>query len=139
MYLSRLIYASTISTNFESTDIEKILNIARKNNKKSHVTGMLYFNRKYFMQYLEGSRSEVNNAYKKILDDKRHSNVVILDYRLIDQREFSEWTMGYVPESPLTAKINLKHSINDTFDPYQMSGESAKFMMLSLRDSIPTI
>jgi hypothetical protein len=139
MYLTRLVYTSTISDIFKSDDIEEILLEARKYNEKSNVTGMLCFNSKYFLQCLEGSRLAVNQTYHKILNDKRHSNIVMLDYKEIDAREFNSWSMGYLPESSLTAPINLKYSGNTAFNPYEMSGESAQLMMLSLRNSIPSV
>ena len=134
MFLTRLVYASTISKDFNCDDIERILSIARKNNEKNSVTGMLCFNRKYFLQCLEGSRTNVNMAYHKILNDSRHSHIVLLDYKEIDMREFSNWTMGYMPDSNLTAPINLKYSGKGEFMPYEMSGESAHQMMLALKE-----
>lgn len=134
MFLTRLVYASTISEDFNCDDIEGILAVARKNNKQNNITGMLCFNRKYFLQCLEGSRTNVNNAYHKILNDNRHSRIVMLDYKEITMREFSDWAMGYMPESSLTAPTNLKYSGKSEFIPYEMSGESAHQMMLALKD-----
>lgn len=133
MFLTRLVYASTISENFNCDDIETILSAARKHNKKNNVTGMLCFNRKYFLQCLEGSRTNVNQTYHKILNDSRHSHIVLLDYKEITRREFGAWSMGYMPESSLTAPMNLKYSGKSEFIPYEMSGESAHQMMLELR------
>lgn len=139
MFLTRLVYTSTIEDNFSPQDIEAIIEIARKNNKKHNVTGMLCFNRKYFLQCLEGSRTQVNKIYHNILNDPRHSNIIMLDYKEISTREFCEWSMGYVPESSLTAPINLKFSGTPEFDPYKMSGESAFQMLLALRESVPSL
>lgn len=56
MFLTRLIYTSSVSEQFSPDDISTILDAARNNNQKFNVTGMLCFNRKYFLQCLEGSR-----------------------------------------------------------------------------------
>ncbi|UTA47691.1 BLUF domain-containing protein [Simiduia sp. 21SJ11W-1] len=132
MLLTRLVYTSTISSAFTSDDLEKILEISRKNNPKKGITGMLFFNQKYFLQCLEGSRQEVNATYHKLAKDARHTNIIILDYKEVDFREFSAWSMGYLPESSLTAPIILKYSGLNAFNPYEMSGESAHKMMLEL-------
>jgi len=134
MFLTRLVYASTISEEFNCDDIEGILTAARENNKRNNVTGMLCFNSKYFIQCLEGSRADINKTYHHILSDKRHSEVVLLDYKEIHMREFSNWSMGYMPESSFTEATNLKYSGKAEFDPYEMSGESAHQMMLALRE-----
>ena len=139
MFLTRLVYTSTISENFSPEDIESILAVARENNGENNVTGMLCFNRKYFLQCLEGSRTEVNNTYHKILNDQRHSNIIMLEYKEINSREFSNWSMGYMPESSLTSPINLKFSGTPKFDSYEMSGESAHEMMLNLKASVPSV
>lgn len=139
MFLTRLVYTSTVSEEFSPTDIEEILVSARKNNSKACVTGMLCFNRKYFLQCLEGSRSKVNYVYHKILNDPRHSNIIMLNYQEISVREFSEWSMGYIPESSLTLPIIVKFSGSAEFNPYAISGESAYHMMLALKDFVPSI
>ncbi|WP_440903029.1 BLUF domain-containing protein [Catenovulum sp. SX2] len=139
MFLTRLVYTSTITDSFSPSDIELILEAARKNNGKRNVTGMLCFSRKYFLQCLEGSRTQVNQIYQKILNDPRHTNIVLLDYQQISHREFSEWSMSYIPESSLTSALSLKYSGASTFNPYEMSGESAHEMMLLLKCTIPSV
>lgn len=139
MYLVRLVYVSTISEGFSSNDIEDILEIARTKNKAKNITGLLCFSRNIFLQCLEGSRSNVNEAYHRILNDPRHMKIIMLDYKEIIEREFGEWSMGYIPESCLTAPVNLKYSGNDLFNPYEMSGESTQRLMVELKNTVPTI
>lgn len=139
MFLMRMIYCSQISGDFNPSDIEQILEASRKNNKQEHVTGMLCFNRKYFLQCLEGDRISINKAYRKILSDKRHENILLLDYQEIDHREFTQWNMAYLPEQKITDAINLKYSGYPDFDPYSMSGVSVFNMMLELRDGITSV
>ena len=136
MFLVRLIYASKISSGFGPEDIESILQSARTYNVKTNVTGMLCFSNEYFLQCLEGSRTAVNNTYQQILNDKRHHNVIMLNYIQIPEREFETWSMGYVPQSQLTELLNLKYSGNIDFNPFKMSGESAHLLMLALKTSI---
>lgn len=139
MFLTRLVYASTISDDFSCDDAEQILANAREHNKQNHVTGMLCFNNQYFLQCLEGSRPNVNSTYHRILNDKRHCNIILLDYQEISMREFGSWSMGYMTESNLTTALNLKYSGSTHFSPYDMSGESAYLMMKELRSTTSTI
>ena len=136
MFLVRLIYASKITDGFGPKDIENILQSARTYNVKTHVTGMLCFSNEYFLQCLEGSRTAVNNTYQQILNDKRHHNVIMLNYTQIPEREFEKWSMGYVPQSRVTQSLNLKFSGSVDFNPFKMSGESAHLLMLALKGSI---
>ena len=139
MFLVRMVYCSKISEQFNATDIDHILESARRNNHKKHVTGLLCFNRKYFLQCLEGGRQSVNEIYRKILNDPRHEDVVMLNYSEITRREFENWNMAYLPEKKLTDEVNLKFSGNPNFDPFSMHGESTFELMLALSKTIPTV
>jgi hypothetical protein len=139
MYLVRLIYASTISSDFTPEDMDQILETARRINHKNDVTGLLCFNRNYFLQCLEGGRGAVNATYHRILKDPRHDNVVLLDYREIVKREYRKCSMAYVPEKMLTDDINLMYSNSRKFDPYSMKGKSAHEMMTHLSEHIPIV
>lgn len=139
MYLVRMVYCSRISESFSSEDIDKILDVARKENKKRNVTGLLCFSRKYFLQCLEGGRKAVNETYHNILNDERHEEIVLLDYKEINTRDFTSWQMAYIPEKNITDAINLKFSGTPDFDPFTMHGESAYRMMLQLSKDLTVI
>jgi len=139
MYLMRIVYCSQVSPEFSPENIQEILSKAKKNNNQKHITGVLCFNRKYFLQCLEGDRKALNDTYHKILNDPRHSDIILLSYKDIDSRSFSSWGMAYIPEQNLTDAINLKYSGTPDFDPYTMSGDSSFNMLLELADSLPTI
>ncbi|WP_038172633.1 BLUF domain-containing protein [Vibrio pacinii] len=139
MFLTRLVYASTIEQGFDLSTVEEIISSARKHNSALDVTGMLCFDRHYFLQCLEGSRTNVNAVYQRILNDKRHSSIIMLDYREVSARDFSHWSMGYIPSSSLTAPLYLRYSGASEFNPYHMSGESAYQLLLDLKNALPTI
>ena len=139
MHLVRLVYTSTISDGFTEADIQNILTSARDNNAPRHITGLLFFNRSYFLQCLEGPREQVNQTYHQILNDQRHENLMLLEYKEISSREFSEWSMGYVPDIAFTKNLNLKYSGNTHFNPYHMSGESAHNLLSHLSKEIGII
>jgi hypothetical protein len=137
MFLVRLIYTSRITSGFGPEEVSSILEKARISNSKNEVTGLLCFNNTFFLQCIEGSRKKVNETYHKILNDKRHSDILMLNYCEIIEREFDKWSMGYMPQSSLTKPLNLKYSGTAHFDPYEMSGESAHRLMLALKVTLP--
>jgi hypothetical protein len=137
MFLVRLIYTSKTRSGFGPEVIGSILEKSRVNNAKKEVTGLLCFNNNFFLQCIEGSRQAVNDTYHNILNDERHSDIIMLNYTEIIEREFDKWSMGYMPLSSLTKPLNLKYSGTADFDPYEMSGESAHRLMLSLKETIP--
>ncbi|GLS25807.1 BLUF domain-containing protein [Marinibactrum halimedae] len=139
MFLTRLVYASKKSPKFCSSDIDDILETARKHNGSLGITGLLCFNRQYFLQALEGPRSAINSTYYRITQDKRHSDMLILSYEEIRERNYGSWNMGYVPESSLTAPQTLKYSIGSEFDPFSMSSKSACMLLNDLSKTVPII
>ncbi|NOI57731.1 BLUF domain-containing protein [Vibrio coralliilyticus] len=139
MFLVRLVYTSTITKGITDSDIQNILDVARKNNSLVDVTGLLLFNRNYFLQCLEGSRAQVNKIYHQILNDPRHESILLLDYSEVAEREFSDWSMGYIPEMNSTMPVNLKYSTSSKFDPYNMSGHSAHKLLLNLRNVVTIV
>ncbi|WP_462156586.1 BLUF domain-containing protein [Pseudoalteromonas sp. GB56] len=139
MYLIRLIYASRVNDSLNTEDVAQILDSSRANNNRSHITGLLCFNHKYFLQCLEGSRAKVNELYQRILHDERHADVLLLSYGEVSERHFSNWSMGYVPATKITQEITLKFTGNGKFNPYEMAGSSAEALMIELAHNTPTL
>tara|TARA_R110001606_G_scaffold63629_2_gene147527 strand:+ start:7296 stop:7724 length:429 start_codon:yes stop_codon:yes gene_type:complete len=134
--LVRLIYTSTITEQFEVDDIARILKVAQVKNKALNVTGLLSFNRQFFLQCLEGTRQDVNQIYHKIATDPRHKKPEIIDYQEIPHREFDSWNMGYLQNTESLRELFYQHTKSISFDLYNMNGESAKSLLLDIRDEI---
>ena len=139
MFLARLIYTSEVVEGFNQNDIENILTVARDRNAESNVTGALFFNSRYFLQCLEGSRSDINSTYHRILNDSRHSNPVLLDYCEINERDFSAWEMGYIAETKLTRELYMQFSPVSEFNTYRMSGESCYRLLKHMAAAAPML
>ena len=98
MKLVQLIYYSLVSGDLAKDKIETVLTVANKRNAEAGISGLLLFSNAYFLQVLEGPRSEVNNVYSKIQRDSRHHGAQILMYRDIHLRDFGAWAMGWANE-----------------------------------------
>ncbi|CAH0992529.1 hypothetical protein SIN8267_02662 [Sinobacterium norvegicum] len=132
MHLIRLVYASKVEYDLEEADINAILNASKQNNLEKNITGALCYSNRFFLQCLEGSRLDVNALYHHILADGRHSQSAILQYSEIDQREFDDWSMGYIPPALVSGQLISKFSGKADFDPYSMSGESCYLLLKAL-------
>jgi hypothetical protein len=139
MYLSRIIYASRKLNGLAPDELENILHSSEKHNPSQGITGVLCFNRNYFLQLLEGHRDSINHAYTRIASDPRHKDVTLLDYCLIDRREFENWAMAYVPEAGLTAELLLRHGVSTDFNPFEMSPASVLGLLRDLKEIARTI
>jgi hypothetical protein len=69
--------------------------VARENNAKLGLTGMLLYAEGSFFQVLEGQVDVVDALYAKIARDKRHAQVTLVIREPISKRHFDAWTMGF--------------------------------------------
>ncbi|MCB2154269.1 BLUF domain-containing protein [bacterium] len=123
--LVRLIYTSKLDSNTTVGDLNAILDASRKNNPKLRITGVLFYTTKYYLQWLEGPRKEVNKLYNMVAEDKRHSDVTILDYADVQKREFGSWAMAFVSSQGVDRKIWRRFVSTDEVDPYRLTQENA--------------
>ncbi|MDH3886933.1 MAG: BLUF domain-containing protein [Gammaproteobacteria bacterium] len=136
MFLVGLIYTSEMTGTMDFMDI---LEVSRASNERDGITGVLLFCNNNVVQCLEGSREAVNKTYVRIVQDKRHQNPLLVDYRMLSTRSFSGWSMGYVPESSITQPTLLKYSVSQDFEPRLLSGESCLRMLTELTRKIDTV
>jgi hypothetical protein len=105
-----------------SAATDAILAVAREHNMANGITGILCYGGGIYLQAIEGGRNQVNNLYAQIVSDKRHTEVVLLNYEEIAERRFGGWTMGQVNLSKLNTSVVLKYSELPVLDPYAVSG-----------------
>ncbi len=78
---------------------------AAENNKEMNISGAMVFRRNHFLQALEGPIQNVNELYKRIMNDNRHSDLVLISCERIFVRAFQNWGMQYYDgESPPKSK-----------------------------------
>ncbi|MEN9756979.1 MAG: hypothetical protein RL755_1166 [Pseudomonadota bacterium] len=94
--LFTLIYASHAVGETTPSDVMDILKVARKINKELEITGVLLYNKGWWLQVLEGSFSAVTSLFfDHIQKDKRHKNVTLLVLDPSKERQFANWDMGF--------------------------------------------
>ncbi len=121
--LVRLLYASRVHGPLSPEMIDSVLASSRRNNQSLGVTGLLCHSGDIFLQVLEGGRDAVNQLYRRISSDTRHTDVVLLHYEEITERRFSGWTMGQVNLARVNPSTLLKYSERSVLDPYAVSGQ----------------
>ena len=94
--LVRLMYASRAAAAVNHDELLAILRKSKVNNPRHGVTGVLCYSGGIFLQVLEGGRSAVNHLYNRIAADVRHTQVELLSYEEIGERQFAGWAMGQV-------------------------------------------
>jgi len=93
--MRQIVYVSESTVTGNETDLAAIFNQSRHNNAIDGITGLLWFEGKWFLQVFEGPEESVEPALARIQGDKRHTNIHILVDRSISERDFGTWTMEH--------------------------------------------
>ena len=89
---------------------------------------LLRKNDEYF-QILEGEQSDIITLYGKICKDERHTDCEILSIDCVDERCFTEWSMGFISldDTDLSSVEGYNNFMNEN--------ECSKDLFRSLSDS----
>ena len=130
--LSRLIYASEVAQDLSPEGLQALLTTARQCNRLHDVSGMMAFDSRYFLQAVEGSREALSQLYSNLVRDRRHKRLVLLSFESIEQRSFSDWTMGFAAADASRRRLYLRHGPSARFDPYQLKASGALALLMGL-------
>lgn len=89
----RLIYKSESVDILDWEQVRDILNHSEQNSEHAGITGTLLATEHHFLQVIEGKYEEVNKLFMTITHDKRHTNIQLISFDLIDSRLFAGWGM----------------------------------------------
>lgn len=130
--LISMTYVSRANSDVSAEDFNEILKQAQENNAANGITGMLTFNKDYFLQTIEGPRAQINRLLYGLIADQRHYDLQLLETREIKHREWAKWSMNYASPTEQNAAVYLKYSTTVNFNPYLLNAESANNLMREL-------
>lgn len=128
--LHRLIYASRLAPQVDHHQIRDILSVSQRNNAAHQISGLLLFNSGFFLQWLEGGRTQISERFARIAQDTRHTDVELLAFDPAAGRRFSNWSMGYLGEGQLKRELFARFSAGRNFEPHNLSAQSAEAFMI---------
>lgn len=92
-----VIYVSVADPGLTRADIAAMIGNAQANNARDALTGALIYNGQNFMQLLEGPVARVEACLARIRADLRHNGMIEIRRRLVEARDFAEFSMLYRP------------------------------------------
>ncbi|MFC6203150.1 BLUF domain-containing protein [Psychrobacter urativorans] len=132
--LVSMTYASRANSDVSANDFNEILQQAQRNNAANGITGMLIFNKDYFLQTIEGPRAQINRLLYSLIADQRHHDLQLIETRELKHRLWAKWSMNYASPTEENAAIYLKYSTTVSFNPYLLNAESANDLMRELSE-----
>ena len=73
--------------------LEDIVTVAKRENPKRGITGVLFYHDGHFLQVIEGEESSLRSLMSNIEADPRHSEVNYLIDTKTESRGFRQWNM----------------------------------------------
>lgn len=130
--LTRLIYASEPTQALTPLVVQDIVDHARVNNSRLHLSGLLAFDSGHFLQVLEGQRAAVSALYGRVAADPRHRRVELLEVAAVHERRFTRWSMGFAAADSAHSEIFLRFGGSAHFDPHSLSAAGALGLLEAL-------
>ncbi|MEK6553625.1 MAG: BLUF domain-containing protein [Bdellovibrionota bacterium] len=133
------VYSSKAVKIFKADELTALLKKSQTNNAKVGLTGLLIHKDGQFMQLIEGPEEAVRATLKKIAVDPRHKDMVTLLEGTSDERQFSEWSMGFRDlDSPEVRSLpGFSDFLNTSLDgtEFKTSPTRAQRLLLMLKKS----
>lgn len=119
--LRGIVYVSTATEEFSAECLEELASKSAEANKKLGVSGYLYYEDKYFLQYIEGEKETVQSLMNHISRDPRHKVVNVITYDNLPDRYFPSWHMRHLTK-PSLVKVKMEDIIMQYIDHLTKSG-----------------
>ncbi|MEE4273062.1 MAG: BLUF domain-containing protein [Thermoanaerobaculales bacterium] len=140
--MKRITYVSRYSKPMTADAIEALGRKAAEKNRELGLSGVLLTSGGLFYQVLEGPGETVDEIYKTILEDERHTDVILLNSESpIAERSFADWSMETID---LDAKAHVrllpvKALMKAVFEQRRLAdnmvGSIARSLWYEMRDS----
>ncbi len=88
-----LCYLSKASAHMNAAELNRLLTQANEFNRTHNITGVLFYWRQHFFQYIEGPSSELQALLARIELDSRHEVINTIHFDSTNLRRFSDWAM----------------------------------------------
>ena len=110
--LKTICYISDSNINNSTNELKELLRIAKINNSKNQITGVLIHKSNNFLQVLEGDQKHVDALYRRISLDDRHQNIFKILETNIEERYFEDYKFGFTVINTRNALRNLEDYLN---------------------------
>ncbi len=99
-----IVYVSAATRRMTQPDLLALLRTSRENNECNGITGVLLYNDGNFIQAFEGPEEAVCELHQRIQNDPRHQHMRTVLEEHVEERQFGEWSMGFVPTDLMRAE-----------------------------------
>lgn len=99
------IYASGATVPFSEADLGALVEAASVRNAAHGLTGCLVYYNGSFLHAVEGPAAQIEALWEKLQADRRHARLLVLERRVVAQREFPNWPLKLITIEPETCEF----------------------------------
>jgi hypothetical protein len=104
--LCHFVYCSRAADGVDDAEVDRIVELAQRNNLARGITGVLVFGSGIFFQWIEGPSAEIQRLISSLHSDPRHHDIVSLSQSEEErERLYPNWTMERVEAEDLRAVL----------------------------------
>jgi hypothetical protein len=92
----QVVYISQATEACTESELNELVEVSRRNNKKHSITGAMLYLENSFIQVIEGEDAAISYLLHTLRADTRHLDIRILSDKLAQVRNFQNWSMGIV-------------------------------------------
>lgn len=93
--IHQIVYMSRATATLDDNGVAELCDLARINNSRLGITGLLLYDGARFMQALEGSLAAVTEVMRGIRRDPRHRSISYVRRGPVARRQFGNWAMNF--------------------------------------------
>ena len=116
--LLQIVYTSVASRLLDPVEMADLCERSGQNNRRDEITGFLLTKAGKYLQALEGPKEPVEDAFIRIIQDGRHSHMLVLSRRLTTWREFGQWEMACYQDLTQHKEIADRIATHTKLAPY---------------------
>jgi hypothetical protein len=98
--LSTVVYRSRAVRSLSPPELHELTLTAQSRNGREAITGVMLYDNDHFFQWLEGPPDSVGRLMGSICNDRRHTDIEILNKRPTQARAFGDWSMKLAARVP---------------------------------------
>jgi methanogenic corrinoid protein MtbC1 len=101
--LSKVVYRSRAVRSLSPPELHELTRAAQARNSAEAITGLMVYDNDRFFQWLEGPSDSIDRVMTSIRNDKRHTDIDVLDTDSVEARAFGAWNMKLATPGPVLA------------------------------------
>ncbi len=136
--LSTVVYRSQAVRELSPPELIDLTRVSAARNEREAITGLMLYDSGRFFQWLEGPADSVNRVMGSICNDRRHTDIELLNNQSAEVRTFAGWSMKLATPGP-AAKTwrDVIEPPRDIVERLRQHPETAPSLLVNLVDIAP--